>query len=570
MKLDIKNWEYITSGGEADIYKDKNKDILYKIFKPHINIKSKEDKVKYLLQHILPDEIVKPIDIIFNNKNKFVGYVMKMVVGNEMRLLSNNKYCKANNVNTKLILSILMKIRMVMEALHNRNIIIGDFNDQNILFDDNYNIYFIDCDSWSIDNNQCDCAMDIFLDPEFNNKFTKENDFYSFCIISWKLLTRVHPFGGTYKPNPDMNLIDRMKNRICAINNTDVIIPKIAKTYKNLSPEYINCMLDVFVNNKRDFDFGIMNHMNINLKYCSIDNDYYYNEYQTCPICHNDAKLGPNKPKYISSESGFKIYEALDSNDVKLVLNRYIYLNKNDNIVDIKSNNKVQYKTDVKYYFTTYGYIEDYDNKFVIYKKDLNEYTVDKLYKSNIVIDDDKIYYIDTSQSLICVTNTYAGYGMNKIATCSAKSYFAVSRNDYCVLNIYNDKIIININNKMTILDVSMHKQIINYGIRKDIETNNWLILLQTADNKFITLIYSNTCIELYNNNKIMYQCSLDGVEFSNNTLYIPMNSTLRGYSYSKNIYKDFNCDIINDNSKIYKNGKKIYVVNDENLYVME
>ena len=48
------------------------------------------------------------------------------------------------------------------------------------------------------------------------------------------------------------------------------------------------------------------------------------------------------------------------------------------------------------------------------------------------------------------------------------------------------------------------------------------------------------------------------------------MNSVLRGYSYSKNIYKDFNCDIINDNSKIHKNGKKIYVVNDENIYTME
>lgn len=113
----------------------------------------------------------------------------------------------------------------VLVDLHKQGIYIGDLNDQNILFDKHYNISIIDCDSWSIDSEKCDVAMDLFKDPLLvSNNFDQKTDTYAFSVLSWKSLTRIHPFGGTMQP--DMNIMERMKKGISVIDNPAVKIPK--------------------------------------------------------------------------------------------------------------------------------------------------------------------------------------------------------------------------------------------------------------------------------------------------------------------------------------------------------
>ena len=162
-KEKIRQLTPITEGGEGYIYEFGN-DIL-KIYKPCVDIAAKEKKVAMLIDKPLPKEAIKPITAVYDNNNKFIGYIMPKAVGEEVRVLTSKKYLKANGITTKDILEILVKIKDTVRDIHSAGVCIGDLNDQNILFDKTGNVYFIDCDSWSVEDEKCEVCMDLFKDP---------------------------------------------------------------------------------------------------------------------------------------------------------------------------------------------------------------------------------------------------------------------------------------------------------------------------------------------------------------------------------------------------------------------
>lgn len=205
-KEKIRQLTPITEGGEGYIYEFGN-DIL-KIYKPCVDIAAKEKKVAMLIDKPLPKEAIKPITAVYDNNNKFIGYIMPKAVGEEVRVLTSKKYLKANGITTKDILEILVKIQDTVRDIHSAGVCIGDLNDQNILFDKTGNVYFIDCDSWSVEDEKCEVCMDLFKDPLMKgNDFSEETDTYAEAILIWKTLTRIHPHGGTV--TPDMDIVER-------------------------------------------------------------------------------------------------------------------------------------------------------------------------------------------------------------------------------------------------------------------------------------------------------------------------------------------------------------------------
>lgn len=196
-------------GGEGYIYEYNGK--IIKTFKPHVDISAKQRKVNALMKSALPKEVIAPIDEVLDMNGKFTGYCMEKVTGEDFKRLSNRKFVIANNITTKDILSMLIKIKTALEDLHKKNIFIGDLNDQNILFDTAGNVYLIDCDSWAVGNDKCTVAMDLFKDPKLKaDNFNADTDNYAFMVLAWKSLTRVHPFGGTL--NPDIPILDLLED----------------------------------------------------------------------------------------------------------------------------------------------------------------------------------------------------------------------------------------------------------------------------------------------------------------------------------------------------------------------
>lgn len=555
--FDCTNKTPLTEGGEGVIY-ELNGQII-KIYKPVVNMKSKKNKVQMLIKKSLPKEVVSPKEIVVDRNGKFIGFSMDKVEGEEFKKLTNRKFVTANNITTKDVLSMLIKAQNVINELHKENIYIGDLNDQNILFDKQFNIYFIDCDSWTVENEKCEVAMDLFKDPLLNsNNFDEKTDTYAFSILIWKLLTRIHPFGGTM--NPDINILERMKNGISVIDNPKVTIPKTIKSWRNLSPTLIKKLKSIFENNTRELSDELSEMFN-NLKFCDIDKEYYYSKYLTCPLCDANAKV-QTKPLSQGVMSGLKLFSILNANNIKMVMNENSYLDINDYIVDVRSGKKVKYQYGVRYYFTSDGYLmEDFLDEFIIHSE--KEYRIEKKYKSQIIVEGNHIYYISKQNSFVDMTVLRLGNSIKNICKCSNTSYFEVKDGNYCIVNYYYGKLIININGVNT--EIKYNSEIINYGIHYDDITSKWLLLLEDKSGKFKTIILKNGID--YETEQIKYNCQLSYPCISNSTLFIPVDGKIRGFAYKKSAFKDFECNVVNDGSKLIKKKNKFVIINDENIY---
>ena len=560
LRTDISQLPILSEGGEGIIYEYNSQ--LIKFYKPHVNRESKAKKIRMLMKKQLPTGVVAPLDVVYDKNRNFVGYVMDRINGEEFKKLSNKKFVTANGITKKEILYMLKQVYEILQQLHSQNIYIGDLNDQNILFDKSYQVYIIDCDSWTIDDEKCEVAMDLFKDPLLKkNDFDAKTDTYAFSILSWKALTRIHPFGGTMQP--DMNIMDRMKKGISVIDNSNVIIPRTISSWAGLSPELINALKAIFENRSRELNDEIQELYN-HLAFCKVDKDYYYDRYNICPVCDSSAQIN-KKPISQGVQSGLRLIELLVRSNIKIVINENTYIDNDDYIVNVRTGKKVKYKNMIKYYFDSNDVLIECGNSSVIIHSD-NDYVFEKKYKSNVVVEGNKLYYISKKNTLIEVTITQNGNNIRNVCKCSNNCYFEVSHGKYFVINYYQGKIVFN-NNGVN-CEYEYSGKIENYGIHYDVFTDKWLVVIENETNKFLTLVFKNNEIQ-YKCDRIRFECPLGNICISNNTLFFPIDGNIRGFAYQKDLFKDFQCDVVNNDSRLIKDGKKFIIVNDENIYAL-
>ena len=136
----------------------------------------------------------------------------------------------------------------------------------------------------------------------------------------------------------------------------------------------------------------------------------------------------------------------------------------------------------------------------------------------------------------------------------------------YFVINYYQGKIVFN-NNGVN-CEYEYNDKIENYGIHYDVFTDKWLVVIENETNKFLTLVFKNNEIQ-YKCDRIRFECHLGNICMSNNTLFFPIDGNIRGFAYQKDLFKDFQCDVVNNDSRLIKDGKKFIIVNDENIYAL-
>lgn len=559
IKFDTTTRTSLTEGGEGFIYEYNGK--IIKTFKPHIDIAAKERKVNELMKARLPKAVIKPIDTVLDMRGRFIGYSMGKVIGEEFKRLSNRKFVTANNITTNNILSMLVKVKKVLEVLHKQHIYVGDLNDQNILFDAARNVYLIDCDSWTVGNDKCTVAMDMFKDPKLQaDNFNADTDNYSFAVLAWKSLTRVHPFGGTMEP--DIPILERMKKGISVIERPEVKLPRTTKMWNGFSPQLVTEFRNVFESNLRALSDN-MEDMLANLSFCQKDKEYYYSKFSSCPYCDRGAKVN-KKPVSQGIVGGLKLYAIYDETKIKTIFDRYTYLD-NDNC--IHNGTEVNaYVSGHRYYYTKDRiWILDAPDYFTFDTEKV--YQIEKKYKSSIEVFGNSVYYISPKNTFTKLEIMSNGNAIKNICKVSGTAYFSVSGENYCVINYYIGKLIVNINGTNTIIDYD--SDIINYGIHYDDVSGKWLIILEDSSGRFNTYVISKNKME-YQTNSIKYSCQLNCPCISNSTIFIPVDGKIRGFSYQKSVFKDFECNVVSEESKLIKEKNRFVIVNLENVYRLE
>ena len=166
--------EEIGSGGEGSVYKTNLEGLSVKIYKPEKITRLRFEKLKLMLTKDIECEgVCFPLALIYNQRNEFVGYLMKTARGRDlgksvfMPALLKKIFPSWTRIDTvQLCVTILKKLKY----LHDRNIILGDINPYNILVVSPTEVYFVDTDSWQVEGFICPVGMPLFTAPELQKK----------------------------------------------------------------------------------------------------------------------------------------------------------------------------------------------------------------------------------------------------------------------------------------------------------------------------------------------------------------------------------------------------------------
>ena len=162
------------SGGEGTIYTTSILGTVAKIYKPEKLDRAKFEKLSLMMTKSIDcDGVCFPLALLYNQRNEFVGYLMKQASGKELQrcvfipqLLKKN-FPKWNKTDTvTLCVTILKKLKY----LHERNIILGDINPNNILVVSPSQVYFVDTDSYQIEGFPCPVGTINYTAPEIQRK----------------------------------------------------------------------------------------------------------------------------------------------------------------------------------------------------------------------------------------------------------------------------------------------------------------------------------------------------------------------------------------------------------------
>lgn len=169
----IKLGAKISEGGEGIIY-ETNTPYVAKIYKKEKNTTLRYEKIKLMTSKKLDCRgVCYPIDMLFNQHNEFVGYLMPRAKGRTLqrsffiRKLLEKNFPTWNKLDSvRLCITILEKIKY----LHDRNVILGDINPENILLVSPTEVYFVDTDSYQLEGFPCPVGTVNYTAPEIQKK----------------------------------------------------------------------------------------------------------------------------------------------------------------------------------------------------------------------------------------------------------------------------------------------------------------------------------------------------------------------------------------------------------------
>jgi len=163
----------VAAGGEGIIYTT-DTSYVAKIYKKENNSKRKYEKIKLMLTKPIDCEgVCSPVEALYNSSKEFVGYLMLKASGKELQksifikpLFVKNFPNWKKRDTVELCITIMEKIKY----LHDRNIIMGDINPANILVVSPKEVYFVDTDSYQIEDFPCPVGTNNYTAPEIQRK----------------------------------------------------------------------------------------------------------------------------------------------------------------------------------------------------------------------------------------------------------------------------------------------------------------------------------------------------------------------------------------------------------------
>ncbi len=313
----------IGKGGEADIFQLDPSTVL-KLFKPpsHPDYQGNPQEQQAArdrlqlhqkkLPHFppnLPSRVIAPTALATDQSaTTILGYTMPLLNGADVLLRYSERSFRQRGISAQQVVQIFQDLHHTVSQLHAHQVVIGDFNDLNVLVQGTV-AYLIDADSFQFDSFPCTVFTARFVDPRLCDPTanqpilqhlpTVDSDWYAFTVMLMQCLLFVDPYGGIYKPKASSQRIlpgARSLHRI-TIFHPDVHYPKPAIPYRVLPDELLHHFQQVFEQDRRGvFPKSLLD----NLRWTHCPTCGQEHARSVCPLCQA-ISVGPISAAFVQS-----------------------------------------------------------------------------------------------------------------------------------------------------------------------------------------------------------------------------------------------------------------------------
>lgn len=244
--------EFKAQGGEGSVYVKGSS--AYKIYadRSRCIAQAKIDELSVLIK----PNIIRPLELILDAKNRPVGYSMRYVgQAHSLCQLFPKAFRQRNNLTPDLLLRLVRQLQTGVTHIHSRGILIVDLNEMNFLVSPDFSeLFFIDVDSYQTPSFPATVLMESVRDRHAKS-FTTDSDWFSFAVVSFQMFAGIHPFKGTYPPFqhlPDNStkLDARMRANVSVLH-AGVSVPSACLPFSVIPPAYLDWYQAVFEQGRR-------------------------------------------------------------------------------------------------------------------------------------------------------------------------------------------------------------------------------------------------------------------------------------------------------------------------------
>lgn len=304
----------IGKGGEADVY-DIGGGKALKVFKPpsHPDYQGEPHEQAAARKRIgehqhklpafpsgLPNRVISPQELATNQSGqKILGYTMAFLQGSEVLLRYADKNFRQGGIDSNTAVAIFRDLHVTVDGLHGKKVVIGDFNDLNVLIKGT-EAYLIDADSFQFSRFLCRVFTAKFVDPLrcdpkqsrliLHQPYTAESDWYAFAVMLMQCLLFVGPYGGVYRPKNISQKVPhdaRPLHRI-TVFHPDVRYPKPAIPLDRLPDDLLEQFHQVFLRDQRkEFPLKLLE----NLRWTQCTKCGMEHARSVCPVCAQGVRI---------------------------------------------------------------------------------------------------------------------------------------------------------------------------------------------------------------------------------------------------------------------------------------
>jgi rRNA-processing protein FCF1 len=193
----------IGSGGEGDIFLT-DLGLAAKIYRPDKITDRHVDKLRLMIEHHLSfPGLCWPLDLVLDADNQVKGYVMEAAKGKDLQTTiftpKSTLTAKFPHLTRADLVRLCLSILEKFDFLHQKNVLVGDVNQSNILVDGDGTVYFVDTDSYQIENYPCPVGTINYTAPEIQGKDfkgllrTREHEMFALATLLFMILVPGKP-----------------------------------------------------------------------------------------------------------------------------------------------------------------------------------------------------------------------------------------------------------------------------------------------------------------------------------------------------------------------------------------